>query len=260
MSLEELSIDGGYFEPIRAFLESPEGEGPFPTIIICHGLTANPIYPIDKHPIYKKLSEGLVANGFLTVRFNFTMNLEKDISTFHIDSEVHDLKIVLKYLLEDSRVNKKKIGTVGYSLGATILLMNGYKEKDIKAIVALAPKLELGDDYSDDPVHQEALQKGFFTHVDNKNTEWKISIDFWENIFKNGHNKNLKNSIRKLKQPLLLVCGESDNEDKGEAEAIQTLAKHAILECVEGTDHNFSNDYSINYAVRKAIEFFNQKL
>ncbi|NQU98750.1 alpha/beta fold hydrolase [Candidatus Woesearchaeota archaeon] len=256
--IEELNISGGYFHSIRVFLEVPEGEPPFPTIIICHGLTSNPMYPVDSHPIYHEISKTLAQSGFLTVRFNFTMSLEKDIATFHIKSEEHDLKRIMEYILDDSRVNHKKIGAVGHSLGGTILLLTAHENRKIRALITLSPKFELGEEYSDHPWHQEAQEKGYFTHVDSIENEHKISKEFLEENFK--HNKRLKKAIKKIKAPLLLIYGSENEEDVREAEAIKDLARHAKTLPIQGADHKFSDIATLIYTSRECVNFFVENL
>lgn len=256
--IEQITIENGYFHDIRTFLEIPQGEGPFPTVIICHGLTANPAYPVDTHPIYKQLSEDLVNVGFLTVRFNFTMNIEKDVSTFHIKSELHDLNTVMDALKDEDRVDNKKIGLAGHSFGATAVLLAAHKERKVKAVAALAPKIELGDEYGSHPWHQEAQEKGYFTHVDHTNTERKISKDFLEHNFK--HNKKLKRAIKKIHKPLLVMYGTLDDTDKAEGEMVRDYAKHATIKEVEGADHNFSSPTSLVYVTRECTNFFTEHL
>ncbi|MBC8501335.1 MAG: alpha/beta fold hydrolase [DPANN group archaeon] len=253
--IEELDIDGGYFHNIRAFLEIPQRKGPFPTVIICHGLTANPVYPVDSHPIYRSISNRLASDGFLTVRFNFTMNVDEDIASFHIKSEEHDLKKIIEYLLDDKRVDKKRIGAVGHSFGGTILLLIAHESKKIRAVATLSPKIELGEAYSDHPLHQEAQEKGYFTHKDSNDVEWKISKEFFEENFK--HNKKLKKAIRKIKAPLLIVYGTGNPEDATEGEAIKDLARHAETLAVEGENHQYTNTLGgLDTATKKVVEFF----
>ncbi|MBU0472210.1 MAG: alpha/beta fold hydrolase [Nanoarchaeota archaeon] len=256
--IEEINIDEGYFHNIRAFLEIPEGKPPFSTIIICHGLTANPIFPVDSDSIYHEISKKLTEAGFLTVRFNFTMNLKEDIATFHIKSEEHDLKEVMKELLDNERVNKKRIGAVGHSFGGTILLLTAHENKRLKAIATISPKFELGEGFTDHPWHLEAQEKGYFTHTDHQENEHKISKEFLEENFK--HNKRLKKAIKKIKAPLLLIYGTNNEEEVAESEAIKKLAKHAQTIPIEGADEKLSNTTSLTYASRECVKFFVEKL
>ncbi|MFC2134547.1 alpha/beta hydrolase family protein [Bacteroidota bacterium] len=257
--IEEVNISDGYYHNIRAFIEIPWKEKePFPTIIICHGLTSNPAYPVDSHPIYRKISNALVNAGFMTVRFNFTMEMEKDIATFHLKSEEHDLKKVISFLLDYDKADNKKIGVVGHSYGATTLLLISHENNHIKAVSALAPRINLGEEYGQHPWHLEAQEKGFFTHNAHDKV-WKISKHFFEENFK--HHWRLQHAIKKIKVPLQIIYGTGDEEDTVEAEAIKILNKHAITIPIEKTNHEFTTTaWGLDSAAKYVIDFFRKNL
>lgn len=97
----------------------PEGNGPFPAVILIHG---GGFKAGDKRAKYS-LAKELVANGYAAICVNYRLSGE---ATF--PAAVHDIKAAIRYIRGNARtyaINPDKIGTWGASAGGNLSAMMG---------------------------------------------------------------------------------------------------------------------------------------
>jgi alpha-beta hydrolase superfamily lysophospholipase len=111
------------------------GIGPFPVVIICHGLGGSKVgrfrYPIQ-------LSEHLANNGIASVRFDFRGSGDSEGNFVETTPErcVEDLKSMMKWASEEALFDTSRLGLFGRSFGGIISLLCAAENP--KAVSALA--------------------------------------------------------------------------------------------------------------------------
>ena len=115
------------------------GAGSGPAITVCH---SHPMLGGNMNdPVVTTVCQTASRGGFVTLRFNFRGVGESQGEFSNGKEEHNDIKAALGLLRNWPSVNRKRIGIVGYSTGATIML-DGYRHLGrASAVVLIAPTL-----------------------------------------------------------------------------------------------------------------------
>ena len=121
----EVAVDNG---KLRAVLELPEGEGPFPVALIIAGSgptdrDGNSPELAGRNNSLKMLAEDLALKGIATLRYDKrgvgdNMSLVKSELELTFTNYIHDASILLKALQSDERFSS--VGVIGHSEGSLI--------------------------------------------------------------------------------------------------------------------------------------------
>ena len=125
---------------LEGILSTPAEAGPYlPAIAVCH---PHPMLGGDMNsPIVTSICRAASGEGFATLRFNFRGVGESEGEFSNGKDEHNDVKSALNVLSRWPGVNRKRIGVVGYSAGASILLDGIRHIRRASAIVLIAPTL-----------------------------------------------------------------------------------------------------------------------
>jgi len=105
---EKLELQGGAGR-LEGDLYLPEGTAPFPTVILCHGLTSC-------KENYADVAEALQQEGFAALAYDCRGH---GASEGGLDGDAwRDVGTVLEYCRRHPRVDAKRIGLLGASMGA----------------------------------------------------------------------------------------------------------------------------------------------
>ncbi len=118
---------------------SDGGSGSLRAVVVCH---PHPALGGDmNHPVVTSVCQRADAEGMVTLRFNFR-GVGGSQGEFSNGQEEHnDIKAAFDVLGHWPSVDRRRIGVVGYSLGAAVIL-NGYRHmKRAGAMVLIAPTL-----------------------------------------------------------------------------------------------------------------------
>ena len=121
-------------DEVKGFLAVPEGKGPFPAIVVIQewwGL----------NDWVKEQAQRLAKEGYITLAPDLyrgkvatvpaqAMKLMQGLPR---DRALRDLKAATDYLARDDRVNKEKIGVIGWCMGGGYALQLALHDKRIKA-------------------------------------------------------------------------------------------------------------------------------
>ncbi len=123
---------------LEGIISTPAEIGGFlPAIAVCH---SHPMLGGDMNsPIVTSVCRAASGDGFATLRFNFRGVGESDGEFSNGKDEHNDVKAALNLLAHWPGVDSKRIGVVGYSAGASILLDGIRHIKRASAIVLIAP-------------------------------------------------------------------------------------------------------------------------
>ncbi len=113
--------------------------GPLPAIAVCH---PHPMLGGDMNsPIVTAICRDASDEGFITLRFNFRGVGDSDGEFSNGKEEHNDVKSALNVLSRWPGVDRKRVGIVGYSAGASIILDGLRHLKRASAIALIAPTI-----------------------------------------------------------------------------------------------------------------------
>lgn len=193
--------------------------------------------PVDRDeivggvPIFAQLADHLADAGFLVVRYDKRAVGQSGgrAERAGIEDYATDVRAVVKYLTRRRDVDKKRIAAVGYAEGGWTALHAASKEKSIAAVVLLATPGTPGGDLVLEQ-QQLAFSRLQMTEEEKREkTDLQVRIheavrtgEGWEGIppelrrqadtawFQSFLAFDLDETMRKAKQPVLIVHGESD--------------------------------------------------
>lgn len=130
---------------LRGMAHIPEGDGPFPAVILYHGFTGTKLEP---HRIFLKISRALEAVGIASFRFDFLGSGESDgnFEEMTVLNEVAEAETVFNYVSSHSSVAKEKIIVLGMSMGGLVAsLLAGKLTDQIEKLILMAPAGTMSD-------------------------------------------------------------------------------------------------------------------
>ena len=123
----------------------PEGDGPFPTVIVATGLRVS----CDE---YEELAENYAQQGIACVLFDFAGGPEGESHSdgeqldMCLTSEVKDLNAVLDGIMTLDIVDKDNIFLFGHSFGGEVsTVVASQRENDINALILMEPAFLMSD-------------------------------------------------------------------------------------------------------------------
>lgn len=127
--------------PMRAYFCAPDGEGPFPAVILLHELSG-----LDEH--IKNVSERLSESGYAVLAIDLysrrggvpQISTQDELLSLWNDMDdmlmVKDISHGLLFLRNEPAVRGDKIGVLGFCLGGTMALLMGAFNVFLKAGVS----------------------------------------------------------------------------------------------------------------------------
>ncbi|VVB80244.1 2-succinyl-6-hydroxy-2,4-cyclohexadiene-1-carboxylate synthase [uncultured archaeon] len=238
-------------EILRGFVHEPRKiKG---AVILLHGFPGN-------CKSLKTLARWLKFAGFLTLRFDFsgTRLSEGNFEDKLMSKEVKEIKSSVDFL--SSNYKFKKLYLIGFSTGAIDLSLYAWKDKRIDRIVLSGGVADLvkciNYDFNKNQI-KEFKEKGFIVY--SRPGSWyhnkRLKRGFYEEFFK----LNVKNSLHKLKKPILILHGSKDTTVPIEnAKEIYDAANEPKkLMIIKGADHKFSKLRHKLKSFREIVKFFN---
>lgn len=126
---------------LNGTLTIPEGEGPFPAVILASGTgQQDRNEEMVKHQPFHVIAHHLSKNGIIVLRFDdryFGVSSSK----FHnssMEDYASDVSAGIDFLVKNKKVDKNKVGVVGHSEGGLHAPIAATMNKKIKFIVSLA--------------------------------------------------------------------------------------------------------------------------
>ncbi|MDP0927981.1 alpha/beta hydrolase [Paracoccus onubensis] len=228
----DLTLDRG----IAATLSMPEGEGPFPAVLLLHGLGA------DRHEIgniYVDSAEILAEKGIASLRFDFRGfgKSSGDTGAFTLDRQNEDALIGLEALMSAKGVDPERIGAVGFSFGGGAAIeLAAARPETIKSVVVWSP---VGDYVADmlDSLGQKAFDRAAEEGVVGLDLGWRtmaLKRDFFDSLF--AH--DLLEALAAYPGPFMMINGEDDFYRQYATPMMEAAAgtdKKALV--IEGADH-----------------------
>lgn len=247
-----LSFTDNYGDSIAALLSQPKkpnGKG----IVLLHCFTCT-----KHHRILRNISESLTDNGFTVLRFDFSGNGESGgkIEDTNYTRMIGQVKQAVSILQENKM---KKIGVAGHSMGAMLSVLSAYEDERIKAVGFIAGSSQGARvrDVFPKEVVDKAEKEGFaeaFVYGRNIVLKREFLLDV--------EKYNLGRDVAGLNRPILVIHGTED-EIIPVFHARQLYAwasEPKTLELLDGVDHLFKKDKSLDLLKQKVTEWFEKNL
>jgi pimeloyl-ACP methyl ester carboxylesterase len=236
-------------QPIHGDLRLPEGDGPHPVVVVCHGFKGFKDWGF--HPW---LGERLAAAGLAAVHFNFSRNGVRvpdgdieDLDAFRkntLSIERDDLDTVLDAVLAgrlDSSLDPSRLGLMGHSRGGGIALLGASERPEVKALATWAAVSHF-DRIADEATLAEWRRTGVYEVVNARTGQiLPMGLEFLDDVLGNRSRLGLLSAARRLASGWLVAHGTAD-ETVPFAEAGELVAASggsARLAAIDGAGHTF---------------------
>ena len=146
VSQQSFRLDGAGV-PLSATLFVPQGDGPHPGLVICHGMPAGPRPEPGAPPSpddgldYPGVAEWCALEGFATLIFNFRGTGESD-GNFHPMGWAQDLDSVISWMLARPEVDARRLALLGSSMGAAVAVYAAAQRSEVAGLVSFAGPAE----------------------------------------------------------------------------------------------------------------------
>jgi len=221
--------------------------GPFPGLIVCHGIPAKVKEPDDRG--YPLLAERFCQEGFAVLIFNFRgAGLSE--GNFDLLGWTRDLEGALDYFIHRPEVDPTRIFLMGFSGGGAVSIYVAAQRKEVAALVSCASPAEFRD-----LITGKSLVD-FLSHCRNvgiiRDANFPLSLKDWKDGFRTV--KPLKWMGRIPPRPLLIIHGtEDDVVNINHARKLYDKVRgEADLFLIEGAGHRLRVE---ERAMQKAMEW-----
>ena len=114
--------------PLKGLMTLPEGDGPFPAVVLVHGAgSSNMDEKVGKLTPFRDLAQGLAARGIAAIRYNkrsFTHGLKMVLDKKHPitvrEETVEDALLAAQLLRADRRIDSGRVFLMGHSMGGML--------------------------------------------------------------------------------------------------------------------------------------------
>ncbi len=236
-------------EPIHGDLRLPDGPGPHPVVVCCHGFKGFKDWGF--HPW---LGARLAQAGLAAVHFNFSRNGVRavdgdieDLDAFRqntLSIERDDLDAVLGAVLSgriDASLDAARLGLLGHSRGGGLALLGASERREVNALVTWAAVSHF-DRIADEATIEEWRRRGVYEVVNSRTGQrLPMGVAFLDDVLANLARLDLAAAARRLAVPWLLVHGTADpTVPFDEAKELHaTSAGRGRLLAVDGAGHTF---------------------
>lgn len=236
---------------IRGELHLPEGTGPHPVVIICHGFKG-----FKEWGFFPHTARSLAGSGFAAITFNFSMNgvgenpetfaeLEKFArNTFSREQE--DLRFLFQQLTHGAlpgaeSLDTQRVALLGHSRGGANSLLFALDHPDAVRGVVLWNSVSRVDFFSDE-LKQEIRNKGRATILNARTgQEMPIDREVLDDIELHRKRFNLLRRLPGFAKPMLILQGDEDAAVPVQAARdLQTAAPRGVLHLIHGAGHTFN--------------------
>lgn len=153
---EKLSLTSFHDGLVPGLLALPEGDGPFPVVLLLHGLTGNKRQWLADTSIHGgEVSAGLLAAGYAVLALDAQYHGERAVYNDFVDpgemvfqrgwgmryanlmtQTVVDYRRAIDYLESRDDIDADRVGILGYSMGGHMTFILGAVEPRVKAVLA----------------------------------------------------------------------------------------------------------------------------
>jgi alpha-beta hydrolase superfamily lysophospholipase len=222
----------------------------YPVVCKAHGLISN------KFEKEEELATMLTDEGIAYFTFHFTGFFES-IGEMSIQTQLTNLDYIITYLTNHPKVDSKRIGLLGVSMGAAIAVCHASRDPRISSVVLQAPLFDFDFvvNYPEFTAMMEGLALTGMVRLPLEGAKEELVQDIKGN--------NPLQCINKIcPRPLLIIAGENDTfmPLSGIKKLFEKAQSPKEFKLVENADHNLTN-YIARFETFNLIkEFFTENL
>ncbi|MCS7190458.1 MAG: alpha/beta fold hydrolase [Fimbriimonadales bacterium] len=206
-----------------------EGRRRAPAVLMCHGFTG---HKAESHRLFVHTARRLAKEGFAVLRFDFLGSGDSEglFEEMTIRGEVEDALNALSFLREQPRVDARRVGMLGFSLGGCVVALSLPRAGTVKTLVLWAPVSNPMRWMPPTGVPDQPQNRGGFL----------VGVHFFREL---PELKPLE-SVRGYKGSVLVLHGAADqavSPDEGRAyEQAFSSAARFEFRLIDGADHTFT--------------------
>ncbi|HZY68142.1 MAG TPA: alpha/beta hydrolase [Devosia sp.] len=256
----DMVIEGSQ-RPIPTTITLPEGDGPFPFVVLYHGTGSN------RHEAgngYDLLAPALAEAGIASARFDFAGNGDStvDYAEYTFSSGITDGLDVIAHMRELPQIDDARLGVAGWSQGGTIAMLTAARyPDDVQSLVTWAGALDMSGFAPE--LYEEASKNG----TAQLTFDWREPLNISKAWFDEARSTDVAAELANYDDATLAIAGSNDTVVLPEvAQAIldATGGEPAEVAIIEGADHTFnifSGDMSaFNELIEKTVSWFEATL
>ncbi|WP_051332536.1 alpha/beta hydrolase family protein [Cucumibacter marinus] len=234
---EEVVMIDGATHKIPTTVTLPEGDGPFPFVVMFHGTGSN------RHEAgngYDLLAPKLAEAGIASARFDFAGNgdSEVDYTEYTLTGGMQDGLSVIDYMRGLDETADDRVGVLGWSQGGTVTMLTAGRNPGISSLVTWAGALDMSGFGTD--LYEEAKENGFAVMEFEWRTPLNVSIDWFEEV----RNIDIAEELGSYDGAVLAIAGANDTVvDPAVTNAILAAASssdNADKQIIPDADHTFN--------------------
>lgn len=244
---------------IPATVVVPEGEGPFPLVVMNHGHGGGR----QENGGFGGIAEALAAKGIMSVRMDFpgTGDSTASFRDGYLSNMVADSDASLAYVIENYAVDTDRLGIFGYSMGGRVALTRvAADDNPYKAVALLAPSADPGEgmmtSFLGGPEAYASLlaeaqsEKGYAVFTTRWGQEQELSLTWFEEMIASKPTELVSGSTL----PMMMMFGDKDDVVRPNVgEALQAAVPAIAAHIIEGADHGYGF-YSDQPDVTETVE------
>lgn len=275
---KSFTIEDDFSYPIIGDFSFSNGLKKKPLVIFCHGYKG-----YKDWGAWNLVADEFVKKGFSFVKFNFSLNggtMENPIDFPDLDAfsqnthsqEVKDVGRLLKFLKKEfsNNFDQSNVYIIGHSRGGGVALLSSAKYSLINKVCTWASVSDYGERFPSDKEIEEWKKNGV-RYVLNSRTKQMMphNYSFYQDYIQNKDELSIKNAVKNLTIPQLIVHGTLDQAvNIDNANILKEWNSSAVMFCLR-TNHTFgikhpwySKDLSteMKVVVEQTISFLQHKI
>jgi len=240
---------------ISGMLHVPDrAGGKIPAVLLCHGFTGQ---KIETHRLFVTMSRALEERGIASLRFDFRGSGESEggFEDMTVSGETADARVAFAKLAGHAKVDSRRVGVLGLSLGGCVAACLAGRERRIASVAlwsAVADPAELLSDKLSPQERGILRRKGYLD---------RAGMPVGRAFFKELPSIHPLDEVAKSDCPVFIVHGTEDKAvPLGHAgryyESVKARPARVQKYIVKGADHVFSTVKWTNRVVRRTADWF----
>ena len=246
MKQEKIILGQGSRFPLKGMLTLPDGDGPFPAVVLVHGSgSSNMDEKVGKLTPFKDIALGLADRGIASVRYDkrsyahgLKMVLDRKTVITAREETIDDALLAASLLRSDSRIGPDRVFLLGHSMGGMLAPRIECSGGDFRGLILLAGTPRRMEEVLADQIRQiMAAQPAFVQKLGAKKTEGLLGsfeglYDMTDDearakklgggttlyYFKEMGQPTVEQWLEKTHKPMLVMQGEKDVQVKADVD------------------------------------------
>lgn len=250
---------------VPATVVVPDGDGPFPAVVINHGHGGGR----QENGGLGRIASALAEQGILSVRMDFpgSGDSTEPFTEGYLSNMISDSNASLAYVLDNYEVDAERLGIFGYSMGGRIALtIAGTADQPYKAVALLAPSADpggpmsvafMGGQAEYDRLYSEASgPQGYATYTTQFGQVQQLSKRWYDEMTASEP----LDAIGNFSGPMLILHGDQDTVVPASvAKMVKAAYPAATLTTIPDADHGYgfySDQPEVTETVNTSIATF----